>query len=77
MPTLNIDGMQINARPVRPLADGGARIDVTAPDGRQWRLDIDRDGEFEVVVSRRDGQLADVALPSWMDDCTRRVAAMG
>lgn len=77
MPTVKIDGMQIEARPVRPLADGRARVDIQAPDGRQWRLDVDRDGEFEVVVSRLDGKLADVDLPTWMGECTRHVAAMG
>lgn len=67
-------GDVVTVEHVKPLSNGGARFDVTAEDGRQWRIDVTRDGETELVTSWRDGTLADLDLPEWMDDVAVRLA---
>lgn len=67
-------GDVVTVEHVESLPNGGARFDVTADDGREWRIDVTRDGDAELVTSRRNGQLADLDLPEWMDDVTARLA---
>lgn len=69
-------GIEVEVEHVDSLSDGGARFDVTAEDGRKWRLDITRDGAVDVVTTWRDGTLDDVEVPEWMDDVTSRLARM-
>ncbi|WP_276271598.1 hypothetical protein [Haloarcula litorea] len=66
-------GTEVTVEHVDTLADGGARFDITAEDGRQWRIDLTRDGETEVVTTWRDGTLADLDVPEWLDDVTARL----
>lgn len=69
-----IDGSEAEIEHVKPLTGGGARFDITAEDGRRWRLDVTRSGNAEVVTSwDRDGNLADVELPDWVDDILVRL----
>lgn len=67
------DGTEVDVEHVEALPDGGARFDVAAADGRKWRIDVGRDGGFEVVTTWRDGQLADLDLPEWMGDLVARL----
>lgn len=67
------DGTEIEIEHVKSLANGGARFDIEAADGRKWRLDVPRSGDPEVVTSWRDGTLADLELPDWMDDVLARL----
>ncbi|QIO22690.1 hypothetical protein [Haloarcula sp. JP-L23] len=67
-------GMEVTVEHVESLSSGGARFDITAEDGRKWRIDLTRDGETDVVTTWRDGTLADVAVPEWVDDVTARLA---
>jgi len=69
-----IDGVEVEIERKRPLEDGGVRIDVTADETRTWRLDLQPDGEYDLVTSWYDDQLADVAIPDWMDDLLGRIA---
>lgn len=66
-------GIEVTVEHVGTLANGGARFDVTAEDGRTWRLDLTRDGQVEVVTTWRDGTLADLDTPDWLDDVTARL----
>lgn len=66
-------GDVIEVEHVKSLASGGARFDITAEDGRKWRIDVTRDGNTEVVTSWRDGTLADVDVPEWMEDVAARL----
>ncbi|WP_459191800.1 hypothetical protein [Halosimplex sp. J119] len=68
------DGTEVDVKHVKPLANGGARLDVEHPDGRKWRLDVDRNGESEIVTSWRDGELADLEIPEWLDANLQQVA---
>lgn len=55
----------------------GARIDVAAADGRRWRLDVTRQGEYEIVTRwNSDGELDDVPVPDWMDSIVSRMRAL-
>jgi hypothetical protein len=66
-------GIEVTVEHVDTLANGGARFDITAEDGRKWRLDLTRDGQMEVVTTWRDGTLADLDTPDWLDDVTARL----
>jgi len=66
-------GMEVAVEHVSTLSNGGARFNITAEDGRKWQLDLTRDGEMEVVTTWRDGALADLDVPDWLDDVTARL----
>jgi hypothetical protein len=67
-------GIEVEVEHVKTLAKGGARFDITADDGRKWRLDLSRTGDVEIVTSWRDDTLADMDVPEWIDDVTARLA---
>jgi hypothetical protein len=72
------DGTTVTVEPVEKLADGGARMDVSADDGRRWRVDIPKDrGAPTVVTTWRDGSLADLAEPDWLDEVVARIQHNG
>jgi len=66
-------GMEVTVEHVDSLSSGGARFDITAEDGRKWRLDLTRDGQTEIVTTWRDGTLADLDVPEWIDAVTSRL----
>jgi len=50
-------------------------VDVEHDDGRKWRLVVNSRGEIdEVETTWRDGQLADLDQPDWLDDVMARLA---
>jgi len=67
-------GPEVEIDPIQ-ASGSGARVDVIAEDGRQWRLDVTRKGNFEVVTTWENSQLADVDVPDWMDDVLLRLQA--
>jgi hypothetical protein len=67
-------GDVVTVEHVEALPDGGARFDVSLDDGRTWRIDVTRDGDSEIVTTKRDGTLADLAVPEWLDDVVARLA---
>jgi hypothetical protein len=69
-------GTEITVEHIDSLADGGARFDITAEDGRTWRIDLYRDGSTEVVTTRQDGTLADLDVPEWLEDVTARLSRL-
>ena len=66
-------GIEVTVEHVSTLADGGARFNITAEDGRKWQLDLTRGGDTEIVTTWRDGVLADLDEPEWLDDVTARL----
>ena len=66
-------GIEVTVEHVSTLANGGARFNITAEDGRKWQIDLTRDGETEIVTTWRDGALADLETPEWLDDVTVRL----
>lgn len=66
-------GEEVEIEHVEELANGGARFDIEAPDGRKWRVGVTRIGNVEVVTSWRDGVLADLSEPDWMADVIARL----
>ena len=66
-------GIEVTVEHVSTLANGGARFNITAEDGRKWQIDLARGGEVEVVTTWRDGVLADLDVPDWLDDVTARL----
>lgn len=66
------DGTEVEVDHVKSLPSGGARFDVVA-DTRKWRIDITRGGNVELVTSWKDGSLAEVEIPDWMDDIVARL----
>ncbi|WP_420182122.1 hypothetical protein ACNO8S_14035 [Haloarcula sp. KBTZ06] len=67
-------GEKVSVEHIKTLPGGSARFDITAEDGRKWRVDLTRDGDTEIVTSWRDGKLADLELPEWAGDVTARLA---
>lgn len=67
-------GEEVTVEHIKALGDGGARFDITAADGREWRVDVDREDDTELVTSWRDGTLADLDVTEWIDDVTARLA---
>jgi len=55
------------------LPSGGARFEIAA-NGCTWRVDVDRNGDTEIVSNWRDGHLADLDTPDWLGDGTARPA---
>lgn len=52
---------------VGPQPNGGARVDVDVEGGPQWRLDVTKSGNYEIVTSWNSaGNLADVPVPDWV-----------
>lgn len=67
-------GDVVTVEHVKPLSNGGARFDISTDDGRTWRVDITRNGDSEVVTTKRDGTLADLDVPEWLDDVVARLS---
>jgi hypothetical protein len=67
-------GETVTVEHVKSLPTGGARFDIAAENGRKWRVDIEKDGSIDVVTTWRDGTLADLDVPAWMDDVAVRLA---
>lgn len=60
----------------REMRAGGKReIDIEHEDGRKWRVVATAMGTLDhVETTWRDGQLADLDQPEWMDDLFARLA---
>ena len=71
------DGTTVEVEHVKPLANGGACFDIESEDGRKWRVDLTREGDTELVTSWRDGELADLDIPDWLDDILERLRMAG
>ena len=67
-------GETVTIEHLKPLSGGGARFEITTEDARKWHVDVTRDGETEIVTSWRDGVLADLDEPEWLDDVAARLA---
>ncbi|MFC6973450.1 hypothetical protein ACFQL1_19950 [Halomicroarcula sp. GCM10025709] len=67
-------GDVVTVEHVDALPDGGARFDLSTDDGRTWRVDVTRDGGSEIVTTKRDGTLADLDTPEWLDDVVARLS---
>jgi hypothetical protein len=68
------NGTTVTVTPVKRLADGGARMDIEADDGRRWRVDIPKTGDgTELVNSWEDGTLADLTKPDWLGEVVARI----
>lgn len=60
---------------VKPRSGGGARVDVETADGRKWRVDVTSTGDMDSIVTTwRDGELADLEEPDWLEDILARLA---
>lgn len=58
------------------LSGGGVRIDVTAADGRQRRVDVQSSRALdEIVTTLQDRILADREQPDWLDDVLMELSA--
>lgn len=65
---IDYDGTEVEVEHVKPLSGGGARLNIEHPDGRRWLLDVTRNGSTEIVTTWRDGDLANLEVPEWLDD---------
>jgi hypothetical protein len=68
-------GAEVAIEPVDERSGGGARVDVDEVEGPRWRVDVTRTGSLDQVVTTwdRDGQLADIEPPEWLDDVLARL----
>ena len=74
--TVRLDGSEIEIEHLADRPGGGARLDVDHEDGRRWRVQVTGTGKVdEIETTWRDGQLADLDEPDWMDDLLARVRA--
>jgi len=71
--TITIGGTEIEPEHVKPLSSGGARFDFET-ERKRWRVDVSRSGETELVTTWRDGELADLDEPEWLDDVVAMLA---
>lgn len=70
---LKIGTHEIEVEPVKQLEGGGARVDIEADD-RKWRVDVTSNGEKKAILTTwRDGQLADLDEPDWLEDVLARL----
>jgi hypothetical protein len=67
-------GDVVTVEHVDTLPNGGARFDLSTDDGRTWRVDVTRNGDSEIVTTKRDGTLADLDTPEWLDDVVARLS---
>jgi len=70
------EGDEVEVEVIKPLAGGGARVELDATGGGRWRVDVTRSGELKDVVTSWNsaGELADVEIPDWADDILMRLA---
>jgi hypothetical protein len=63
-------GTDVEVEIVKPLSGGGCRLDVTAPSGRRWRVDVTASGSPDLVTAWNHAGEVDVtlSLPEWIDD---------
>ncbi|MDY6818403.1 MAG: hypothetical protein SVG88_07055 [Halobacteriales archaeon] len=61
--------------PVEPRSGGGMRVDIEPQDDtRKWRVDVSATGDDnEIVTTWRDGELADLDEPEWLEEAITRV----
>ena len=69
------NGTEVEVDHIKPLEGRGARFDIEAEDGRKWRVDVTQaqGGDIEIVTTWRDGQLADLDEPDWLEDVMGRL----
>lgn len=73
-PITTYDGTEVEISILGPRAGGGVRVDVEAVDGPTWRLDVKQMGSYETVTTwNANGELAEVAVPDWIDDVIARL----
>jgi len=73
--TVRIGDREVTVEHVKPLSGGGARVDIEA-DERCWRVDINSNGNKEQIVTTwRDGTLANLEEPDWLEEVIARLAA--
>jgi len=55
---------------------GGTRaLDIETEDGRKWRIVVSRHGRLQdVETTWRDGELADLEEPDWLEDVLAQLA---
>lgn len=70
------DGTEVEVDVIQPLEGGGARVEVDQVDGPRWRVDVTRSGTLseKVTTWNSDDELADMAVPEWMDGILLRLA---
>lgn len=73
--TLIIGGEEIETEHIKRLPSGGARFDFQTGIKR-WRVDVSRSGDTEIVTTWRDGELADLDEPDWLDDLVAMLATV-
>ena len=50
-------------------------VDVEHQDGRLWRVVVTSQGEIDQIeTTKRDGELADLEQPDWLDDLFAQLA---
>lgn len=64
-------GDEVKFKHVKPLSEDGARFTVWSGD-REWQVDVLED-DVQVVAIRKDGTLASLAAPDWMEEFASRV----
>ena len=72
--TMTILGEEITVEHRGPNGSG-ARIDIEHADGRKWRCLVTGTGKLdEIETTWRDGQLADLEEPDWLEDVLTQLA---
>jgi hypothetical protein len=72
--TITVENTEVEIEPIKPLSGGGARVDLEADDGRKWRVDVKATGEKkQIVTTWKNGALADLEDPDWLDRVLARL----
>jgi hypothetical protein len=48
-------------------------MEIEHPDGREWVVIVDEDGDLDVEVTRKDGTPTDLSVPEWLEDDISRM----
>ncbi|MDG5775946.1 hypothetical protein VB773_14160 [Haloarculaceae archaeon H-GB2-1] len=59
-----------------PDSEYHRRLDVER-DGYQWTFGVDSDRDVELLRTKRNGRLAKLDVPEWMDDVLRYIGLGG
>jgi len=69
---LAYDGEEADIRLLDSQGDS-ARMEIEHPDGREWVVVVDEDGDLDVEVTRKDGTPTDLSVPEWLEDNISRM----
>lgn len=74
--TIHIGNEKVDVERIENRTGGGALLDLKHEDGRMWRIVVKSTGKLDYIETTwRDGELADLDEPDWLDDVLAQLTA--